>query len=289
VGQMNNHQLKSFLVSVECGSFSKAEEKLSLSKQAIRKQISALEVELGASFLQRTNHGVLLTKAGEEFYMDAVKILDEITAATEKCRTFQAREKVIRIVTPRHPRLRMDKAFIEFSRRYPDVKQQMIMQASSRSVQDILNGWVDVAEYTYQPELKSVGIDYIVLEPLPFKCLVAPNHKLAPRKSLTVEDLSGQHIGHNIRDTALITQLKESCVDITLAGFSEYDMQVINNICFNGGAFLSKAFFVDFMAPLISIPLQTDYIATGVVVFLKSPPKVVKDFIKVVKELFPPK
>ena len=50
---MNDNQLRSFLTVAECGSFSKAEEGSFLSKQALIKQIDALEDELGFRLLSR--------------------------------------------------------------------------------------------------------------------------------------------------------------------------------------------------------------------------------------------
>ena len=44
---MNDSQLRAFVEVASCGSFSKAADKLFLSKQALKKQIDALEHELG--------------------------------------------------------------------------------------------------------------------------------------------------------------------------------------------------------------------------------------------------
>ena len=49
---MNEQQLKTLLKTVECGSLSRAEEALFLSKQAIKKQIDSLEEEIGFTLLR---------------------------------------------------------------------------------------------------------------------------------------------------------------------------------------------------------------------------------------------
>ena len=51
---MNEQQLKTLKKTVECGSLSKAEETLYLSKQAIKKQIDSLEEEIGFTLLLLT-------------------------------------------------------------------------------------------------------------------------------------------------------------------------------------------------------------------------------------------
>lgn len=64
---MNDQLLKTLLKAVEYGSFSKAEEVLYVSRQAIKKQIDSLEEELGSSLLVHTRQGISLTPAGVEF------------------------------------------------------------------------------------------------------------------------------------------------------------------------------------------------------------------------------
>ena len=55
---MNEQQLKTLLKTVECGSLSRAEEALFLSKQAIKKQIDSLEEEIGFTLLLRNRQGI---------------------------------------------------------------------------------------------------------------------------------------------------------------------------------------------------------------------------------------
>ena len=50
---MTISQIKYFLEAVDCGSFQKASEKLYISRQALSKQIRAVETELGFALLDR--------------------------------------------------------------------------------------------------------------------------------------------------------------------------------------------------------------------------------------------
>jgi len=66
---MTISQIKYFLEAVDCGSFQKASEKLYISRQALSKQIRAVETELGFALLDRKAGGSLkLSKAGEILY-----------------------------------------------------------------------------------------------------------------------------------------------------------------------------------------------------------------------------
>ncbi|MDQ7096515.1 LysR family transcriptional regulator [Desulfosporosinus sp. PR] len=284
---MNDQQLKSLLKTVECGSLSKAEEALYLSKQAIKKQIDSLEEEIGFSLLMRTRHGISLTPAGEEFCRGARKILAEIDSVSERCRKLAFHDQIIRIENPYHPRLLLENAFNEFSRRFPYIKQQVILQASNHFVEDILNDRADVAECTYHPELESSGVKYTRLFPMPYKCLVAPGHPLAGKKTIRLEELSGNRVGLLRKNTELSSQLNQCCRDLALEIFTNNDLQNIINICYNNGVFISKAYFVNSMQPLVAIPLETDLVPMGVILHRESPSQVVREFLKVVHDLYP--
>ena len=65
---MNDKTLRLFRTVAECGSFSRAEALSFISKQAIVKQVDALETELGAKLFTRSSRGVRLTEAGEILY-----------------------------------------------------------------------------------------------------------------------------------------------------------------------------------------------------------------------------
>jgi len=284
---MNDQQLKSFIKTVECGSFSKAEEALFLSKQAIKKQIDSLEKEIGFRLIVRTRQGITLTPAGEEFCRGAKIILNEMELVTQRCRKLAFNKQIIRIESPSHPRLLLENAFNEFANRFPYIKQQVILQKSSLIVEDILNDRADVAECIYHPEFESPGIKLTKLFPMPYKCLIARSHPLAKKKSIRPEDLSGNLVGLMRKNTELLAQLSECCHDLTLEIFTKNDLQQIMNICYNNGVFISKAYFVNFMQPLVAIPLETKIVHVAAIIHRESPSQAVKEFLKVVQEMYP--
>ena len=54
---MYNQQIKTFITVADCGSFSKAAEKLFITTVSVMKQVNALENHIGVKLLVRTNHG----------------------------------------------------------------------------------------------------------------------------------------------------------------------------------------------------------------------------------------
>ena len=83
---MNTEQLKTFLLTADKSSFSKAEQDGHLSKQAMMKQIDSLEKEIGVSLFLRSHTGLKLTDAGRIFYDGTKEILQKEEKLMAACR-----------------------------------------------------------------------------------------------------------------------------------------------------------------------------------------------------------
>ncbi|OZB67604.1 MAG: LysR family transcriptional regulator [Thiomonas sp. 14-64-326] len=70
----------------EQGSFSRAAERLHISQPPLSTQIKALEDEIGARLLERSNRGVTLTAAGAAFFEDIRSVLAQLEHAVERVR-----------------------------------------------------------------------------------------------------------------------------------------------------------------------------------------------------------
>lgn len=284
---MNDRQLTSLLKAVECGSFSKAEEELYLSKQALKKQIDSLEEELGFALIVRSRQGIALTQAGKEFCRETRRLMAEMNSITQKCKEIAFNEKTIRIENPYHPRLMLEKAFDEFSRRFPTVKQHIILQSSDRLVDDILDDHADLAECTYHPKFECPGISCTKLFPSPYKCLLSSNHPLAVKSKIELKDLVGHQVYLLQSNASLVNELTDNYRNLNLNFVVKNDMQEVTNICYNQGIFISRAYYLSFMQPLITIPLETDIVPIAAVLHRDNPPEVVKEFIRVIQEVYP--
>lgn len=75
--------IEAFIAVVECGGFSKAAEKLGVSKSHISRQISALEEHLDALLLNRTTRVVTLTDVGQNFYPTCRDLLASLGEAEQ--------------------------------------------------------------------------------------------------------------------------------------------------------------------------------------------------------------
>lgn len=82
---MFNHlnRIQTFISVVDCGSFTKAAERLFISKAMASIHVKSLEEALNVSLLIRNTHGISLTEAGEVLYNDFREIFVNIQTSLE--------------------------------------------------------------------------------------------------------------------------------------------------------------------------------------------------------------
>ena len=78
--------MQAFRRVLELHSFGAAARSLQITGGAVSKLVAQLERDLGVRLLHRTTRSVSVSPEGAAFYRDAVRILDEVDAATESVR-----------------------------------------------------------------------------------------------------------------------------------------------------------------------------------------------------------
>lgn len=74
---MDTREIECFVRTYEAGSITKAARELYISPQGLSKMLAKIEAEVGATLLVRTHHGVSLTDAGQVFYRQSSRLLDD--------------------------------------------------------------------------------------------------------------------------------------------------------------------------------------------------------------------
>jgi DNA-binding transcriptional LysR family regulator len=77
------NELRGFCVAAELGSLGRAAVRLSVSQPALSKRLASLEVKVGATLLERSPRGVVLTPAGRRLYEQARPLLEMADHVTE--------------------------------------------------------------------------------------------------------------------------------------------------------------------------------------------------------------
>ena len=164
-GFMELKEIDYILTIAECGSISKAADKLLMTQPSLSQFLQQFESSLGCQLFLRTTRGVVLTAAGEAFIEDARKIQSLYRAAQTKLRdindvkggtvrlgisTFRAQEFLPPILE-------------KFYAMYPDVAVQITELDTIPLETSILEGSLDmgiVAFYLHTGEDGRVWVDF---------------------------------------------------------------------------------------------------------------------------------
>ena len=192
--------LRVFREVARLGSLSAAAQSLAYTQPAVSQQMAALERRAGMPLLDRTTRGVRLTGAGEALLRHAEAILAEQTLAERELEAIAGlRGGRVRMASfPTAGAALVPATVSLFSARYPDVALSVLEAEPEESVPMLRSGELEVAIVASVPELPEgfgdlyEGIDLHYLFDEPRYALLPPDHRLASRKRLQLEDLAGE-------------------------------------------------------------------------------------------------
>jgi DNA-binding transcriptional LysR family regulator len=180
-------QLQALVAVAECGSFTAAAARLSLTQPGVSRAVASLERELGVALLVRDGAGAVPTAAGDEVLVHARTVL----AGAERLRqtagaargTLRGR---VRIGAFQSVATRVLPARIAaFTARHPGVEVTLLEGTDDEVLAWLERGAVDVATV--------VGADRgVPLVTDVFVAMVPPASPLAQRPELTLADLAAE-------------------------------------------------------------------------------------------------
>jgi DNA-binding transcriptional LysR family regulator len=197
---MEMSQLEFFLKVVEEGSFSKAADSVSRTQPAVSIAVRRLEEEIGAPLFDRSQKTPALTEAGEIVHDYARRIItlrDQARAAVEELRSLKRGR--VRIGANESTSLYLlPQVILSFRERHPEVKVEIYRQASERLPREVLERNVDFAVLASEPIDRDLESFCVLTDDLVL--ILHPEHALARRESVTVEELGRENfLAHNVR------------------------------------------------------------------------------------------
>lgn len=188
---MNTVQLECFLAVTEHLNFARAAEALNITQPAVTHQINSLEAELSTRLLHRTTRSVALTDAGSLFIGDARNILS-LTNAAKMRLIHKSDEEILPFSIGCHSALELQllpeliqKTKAQFPNLHPITRCAPLPVMKNNLADgslDILLGFKE-KNARRQPGL------YTELIKAPAALAVLPEHPLALRQSVALEDL----------------------------------------------------------------------------------------------------
>lgn len=268
---MYNPLLDTFLAVADCGSFTKAADKLFITPTAVMKKMNVLEAHLNLKLIDRTPAGVDLTPAGKVIYRDAKFIMDyskkSVAAANAATLDYDTTFCVgTSLLNPAKPFMDL---WYKINQSFPDYKLHLV------PFEDNHDGILS--------EIKKLGekFDFLIgvcdskawlsicsFLPLGrYKKMVAVSrdHRLAEKKQINIEDLHGETLmmvgrGDSGVNDFIRNDLEKNHPLIHIEDTPQfYDLSVFNRCAESGNILLTIECWQDVHPGLISIPVNWDY------------------------------
>lgn len=291
---MYNSLLTTFLTVADCGSFTKAAERLYISPTAVMKQINSLEKHLELTLFQRTPAGVCLTRPGEMIYQDArflieysqKSIASAKAAVQSDSRTFCVGTSLL---NPARPFMdlwyRVKPSFPGYKLHlvpFEDDHEGILGEISQLGEKfDFLIGVCNSRSWLNLCNMLPLG---------QYRKMVAVSreHHLADKACLQLKDLYGETLmmvkqGDSDINDLLRNDLETNHPRIHIEDTPHfYDLSVFNRCAETGNALLTIECWQDVHPALVSIPVAWDYSIPYGLLYSLNPPADVQKFVDTV-------
>ena len=192
---MNLHQLKSFHVLAQKGSFSLTAEALYITQPAVSIHIKALEEFFGVVLFEKVAKKFVLTEAGHTLYQYAEKIFKLINETERTLKEFNLLERgSIHLGASSNIGVYMLPSILgEFKTKYPKLHVEVSIGTTRVIEQKILNYEVDIGIVEAHVRSSEVFLEYWRDERLVL--ITSPKHPWAARKKVAPDQVKqGQFI-----------------------------------------------------------------------------------------------
>jgi len=195
---MELHSLQVFLTVATEKSFSRAAEKLYRTQPAVSLAVQRLEQELGEKLIDRSGKDLILTDAGRsvlDYARRFQSLQQELDNSLAELRDNSAGR--LTIGANESTALYLLKHIERYRELYPKVKVQIRRSLSSKIPGELLDGNLELGVISYDPGDERLKSKVIYTDALAF--VVAPKHRLAHRKTVSISDLGDESfIAHNV-------------------------------------------------------------------------------------------
>ena len=289
--------LHTFVVAADCGSFTRAAEKLYISPTAVMKQMNALEEHLELKLIDRTPAGIALTAAGRVIYQDAKFLMDYSAksianahaAAHVADTTFCVGTSLLNPAKPfMDPWYRVNKDFPEYKLHlvpFEDNHEGILSEIGKLGEKfDFLIGVCDSKSWLSLCSFLPLGRYR--------KMIAVPRgHRLAAKPVIEIEDLYGETLmmvcrGDSGVNDFLRNDLEQNHPRIHIEDTPPfYDMSVFNRCAETGKVLLTIECWRDVHPGLVSIPVNWQYSIPYGLLYSRETPEDVRRFVDAVERL----
>lgn len=292
---MIHPHIETFVQVAECGSFSRAAAARFCSPVSIMNQINELEWRMGFTLLERTNHGVELTPAGQSLYASAKTIMATSEEAIRQARRIAGVEQGV---------IRLGTSFLRPCKPLLDVWAALDGEHADFQIRIVP---FDDSPASLAKMLKSLGRDidcfvspcdaslwkkhYAVCLLSQQRCCVAlsKKHRLAGKKRLTWDDLAGESFMLVKRGVSPVLdrmrdEIEQHHQNIHIIDMPNiYDAEAFNQCEQRGYLMETPEVWADVHPSLVTLPMEWEYTLPYGVVYAKQSSATFTEFIRLIK------
>ena len=191
---MELRHLRYFVAVCEALNFTKAAAQLRIAQPALSRQVQDLEDEIGVDLLKRSPRGVTITAEGKLFLEEAREVLKRADESVEKVRALARGEygelhvgyapsPTVEILPP---------ALAAFQKAFPRVRVLLHDLSERELIDGLQDGTLELAVMPDAAALQSEGLEFEALRNYPICVALAPTHRFARLKSITLEKVAAE-------------------------------------------------------------------------------------------------
>lgn len=289
---MYNPILETFIAVCDCGSFTKAAERLYISPTAVMKQINSLESHLELKLVDRTSSGVRLTDAGAIIYQDAKFMMDYSQKSVSSAKATLYSESTTfcvgtSLLNPAKPFMDL---WYRINKEFPDYKLHLV------PFEDNCEGILGEIEKLGEKFDFLIGVcdskawlsrcNFLPLGKYKKMIAVSREHRLADKKKINIEDLYGETLmmvkrGDSGVNDFLRNDLEKYHPQIHIQDTQPfYDLSVFNHCAETRKVLLTIECWQDVHPGLVSLPVNWDYSIPYGLLYSFDAPEDVLQFVK---------
>jgi DNA-binding transcriptional LysR family regulator len=193
---MELRHLRYFIAVAEAANFTKAASKMRVAQPALSRQIKDLEDEIGVELMLRSPRGITLTAEGRFMLGEARRILAAADEAMLRTRALSLGEcGELQIGYGPSPSMELlPPAMQSFKKVVPQIDIHLHDFSGDEMMEGLRNGSLDLCIMAALRGEVMVGIHFQPLKAYPICVAMSPQHPLAKRKALTLEQLKDESL-----------------------------------------------------------------------------------------------
>jgi len=186
--------LKLMKAVAEEGGITRAGHRLHLTQSALSHQLRDIEENLGTPLFLRLNKKMVLTEAGERLLNSAHAVLDELRRTEEDIRRITSdREGILRVSTACYTCYHwLPPLLIVFNERFPRVEVRIVVEATRRPIEALLDGKLDLA--IVSERLRNRKLSFKPLFQDEMVVIMRPDHRLAAQPFVCLQDFAEENL-----------------------------------------------------------------------------------------------